>query len=60
MNATLSGARASLAQSQALVPIVTEPLALAAAAATPGLMPAASAMEPGDSPELVFDGVSWV
>ncbi len=56
MNATLAGPRASLANSQGLVPLVTEPLA--SLAGERGF--AELGNESGTRPTLVFDGVSWV
>ena len=59
MNDALAGPRTSLAQSQGLTPVVTEPVAL-------GDKPqslaeaVASVAECGAGTERVFDGVSWV
>jgi hypothetical protein len=60
MNAALSGPRASLAQSQGLMPIATEPVALPSYGGPPSRATMAVGAERGDQVEQVFDGVSWV
>jgi hypothetical protein len=60
MNAALAGPRALLAQSQGLMPITTEPVALLGDVRRTEAAIMAMGAEHGDRIEQVFDGVSWV
>jgi len=55
MQAALAGPRAPLATSEGLLPVISEPVALA-----PRAVPAARRAEAGESATLVFDGVERV
>jgi len=60
MNATLSGPRASLAQSQGLVPIDIAPSAARRTLDDPAMRAAEAADIFGDGQNQEFDGVDWV
>jgi Pregnancy-associated plasma protein-A len=60
MNATLMGPRASLAQSQGLVPIMAEPVALLGDVPRTRAALMSLVAEQGEHVERVFDGVSWI
>jgi hypothetical protein len=60
MNATLDGPRKSFAQSMGLTPVGAERLVLEEESDRTAVALLAGGAEPGDQPQSVFDGVSWV
>lgn len=60
MNAALEGPRRSLALSKGLAPVGTERLALSDESRRTASELVAAGTGPGDRPQLVFDGVSWI
>ncbi len=60
MNAALEGPRKSLGQSNGLTPVDTERLVVGDDSDRSAGAVLTAAMEPGDQPQTVFDGVSWV
>ena len=62
MNATLAGPRAPLLNSAGLTPVDTTRLVAEAAIRRerPDLIAGLAGVEPGETPSMMFDGVSWV